>query len=507
MANRKDESRARRKPKHRPLFDDELTEAAASGISDASEAAEPDAYDASEASASDAYGTFDASEAARTPSASSASDAAESHGDPRRPTLRADLVESAPRKKSLLSAILTAKRTRGIAAVAVAVFVAVAAIASVAASAVIASREDDALQSEKTVLDAGTDMQNEEKSPADTSDDANGAAFANDTDYAPSNGTDDPESGDPDDTANVSDDTDENGNGPDTSGTDEVTDTDDSAKAENSGKYAVTFRFYLTDDVVVRVNGGTVGDALDLAGITLDAAQSQNVDRSEKITEDTLVRVDDISYEYIDEEMTVDYDTEYQVSHDLEPDVSVVTQEGIEGKAIIRYNVMYVNGVEVGREQIGSWYETYPQNQVITTGAKKPVDPEKKNGVGNAAGDPYCATVTVVPDAEGEGGTITGKDGIPRHYIRCVDVSATCYYAGGTTAIGLPADENVIGVDPSVFAYWTQVYVAGDSGDFGVRTVADTGWIEGYKIDICLNADNPAVQGFGWRPMKVYILG
>ena len=61
---------------------------------------------------------------------------------------------------------------------------------------------------------------------------------------------------------------------------------------------------------------------------------------------------------------------------------------------------------------------------------------------------------------------------------------ATCYYVGGTTASGLPADESVIAVDPSVISLGTRVYVTGAYGDFGERIAADTGGnIIGNTID------------------------
>ena len=109
-------------------------------------------------------------------------------------------------------------------------------------------------------------------------------------------------------------------------------------------------------------------------------------------------------------------------------------------------------------------------------------------------------------------GYVTGSDGNSYHYYAYIDVQATTYVAGGITAYGLPADENVLGVgldenDRPFINFGTKVYVKGDYGDFGVRIASDYGPMWGEKIDVCLYTSNPKFATFGWRPMRVYFLG
>ena len=111
-----------------------------------------------------------------------------------------------------------------------------------------------------------------------------------------------------------------------------------------------------------------------------------------------------------------------------------------------------------------------------------------------------------------EDGYVTGADGVKRHYFGYIDVKATCYHAGGSTAYGLPADEHVIGVGrydgtlTPIIPFGTRCYVVGEYGDFGERISADYGYMFGLKIDICLYPTHPLWHNFGWRDMRVYLL-
>ena len=64
-------------------------------------------------------------------------------------------------------------------------------------------------------------------------------------------------------------------------------------------------------------------------------------------------------------------------------------------------------------------------------------------------------TNEIVSDRVGPN-TFIDADGNVREYAYYIDVRATCYYVGGTTASGLPADESVIAVDPSVISLGTR---------------------------------------------------
>ncbi|MBR5632434.1 MAG: hypothetical protein IKW68_00505 [Clostridia bacterium] len=134
------------------------------------------------------------------------------------------------------------------------------------------------------------------------------------------------------------------------------------------------------------------------------------------------------------------------------------------------YNVTYVNGVETERVVEREYTSTYPVSAVVYRGV---------------------------------GGTVNmgGQTVSFSYYIDC---DSTFYYSGGTTASGLPADENVVAVDPRVIPLGTKIYIPG----VGYRTAADTGSaIKGNIIDICFDRDNPLCKTYGRKTVRVYILG
>ncbi|MBQ4067497.1 MAG: 3D domain-containing protein [Clostridia bacterium] len=128
-----------------------------------------------------------------------------------------------------------------------------------------------------------------------------------------------------------------------------------------------------------------------------------------------------------------------------------------------------MNGVETERTVVREYTETYPVSAVVYRGV---------------------------------GGTVT-IGGVSYSYSHYIDCDSTFYYSGGTTASGLPADENVVAVDPRVIPLGTKIYIPG----IGMRIAADTGGaIKGNIVDICFNRDNPLAQGYGRRGVRVYIL-
>ncbi len=84
----------------------------------------------------------------------------------------------------------------------------------------------------------------------------------------------------------------------------------------------------------------------------------------------------------------------------------------------MQYTVTYVNGERVGREE-SLLISAYPTNEIVS-------------------------------DRVGPNTFIDADGNVREAYY--IDVRATCYYVGGTTASGLPADESVIAVDPSVIS-------------------------------------------------------
>lgn len=248
----------------------------------------------------------------------------------------------------------------------------------------------------------------------------------------------------------------------------------DSSDTAAGTRFTVTFEFYGRDSVSCVTAPATVAEIAQKAGITFDENERLNVDLDAMLTSDTTISADTVTYGTASVTESVDYDIEYVDVQTVPKGTSRVAEYGAEGERVVEYDCTYVNGVEVERTERTSYITNYPKNRVVYRGV---------------------------------GGTFTGADGVSRSYSYYIDVQATVYYAGGICATGVPADENVIAVDPSVIPLGTKVYVSGSYADFGVRTAADTGGsIKGNIIDICISPSSPYAGGFGFKPMRVYIL-
>ncbi len=266
----------------------------------------------------------------------------------------------------------------------------------------------------------------------------------------------------------------------------------------SSGEYTVIFAFYGKKNVTCKTDKTTVGELAEKLGITFAEGENPSVPLETVIDGDLYVTVDSTETETETEYYVIDYETEYVDTDELYEGESETERYGVEGQGVIEYRCTYVNGELVNREEISRSVVSEPVNMIVKNGTRVRETTPPSNGGGNTGGG------TVVDNG---GGTLVGGDGVTYHYSSYIDVMATVYYQGGTTASGLPADENVIAVDPTVIGLGTNVYITGAYADVGVRIAADTGGdIKGNKIDICINPATSPLANFGWQPMRVYIL-
>ncbi len=238
----------------------------------------------------------------------------------------------------------------------------------------------------------------------------------------------------------------------------------------SNGRYNVTINFYQRDPIKLTTSSVTYGDLFAKAGVTIGESDRIYVGLGNYITEDTVIAVDTVEYRTLTGTEPIPFDTEYEDVRTIARGSTSQKRAGVNGTKQIGYYCEFVNGVEMTRTAVSETVVEYPTSRILYRGI---------------------------------GGTINGHS-----YSYYIDVKATTYTGGGTTASGLPATENVIAVDPRVISLGTKVYVAGSYGDFGVRIAADTGGsIKGNLIDIYLDPGNPYFGNFGWRSMRVYILG
>lgn len=164
---------------------------------------------------------------------------------------------------------------------------------------------------------------------------------------------------------------------------------------------------------------------------------------------------------------------------------------------------------------------SYKDSQTIPKGETKLISAGKsgKNQVtheitlvdGVAISDEITATEVIEETVDevlyrGVGGTVTANDGTVYTYSYYIDVVATAYAAGGTTATGKAATDGIIAVDPKVISYGTKCFVTGSYMEVGVCSAEDCGNFKGNHIDICMSGTRDDLLKFGRRNMRVYIL-
>lgn len=241
-----------------------------------------------------------------------------------------------------------------------------------------------------------------------------------------------------------------------------------------------------------RTQGSTVLDALNDAGIALLGLDYTIPAETEPLHTATTVRVLRVTESIDQQDEQIAYETVFQADSALELDQRQIVQAGVPGVRRISERVRFENGNEVGREPISTEITQPPQNEIVA----------------------YGTNIVLRPIDTPQG---------PRQYWRKLRVYATSYHPaalGGSniTAIGEVVRRGIIGADPDLIPFRTEVFVPG----YGTGIIADTGgarsspyWIDlGYSdddyrgwsdyVDLYILAPVPAEVDYllpAWRPM------
>ena len=204
----------------------------------------------------------------------------------------------------------------------------------------------------------------------------------------------------------------------------------------------------------VKMVVGTVADALERAGITLEGDDYTEPALSAMVTAGSKIEVHRVEYQDKVETQAVPYDTEYVYTslYFRNTNRATTLQHGSEGQQTVTTRERWVDGELENSTVVDTTTTVEPTDHVIKTyGAGAPVSP------------------------------LTGADGTtnaPTSYSKVLTGKATGYYSrSGKGSSGLGLGYGTVAVDPDVIPYGTKLYITSTDGKFvyGYAVATDTG--------------------------------
>lgn len=265
---------------------------------------------------------------------------------------------------------------------------------------------------------------------------------------------------------------------------------------------AYAFPVYITrgdETLEIEFTGGTVADALAIAGYTPDSNDFIEPALDTVITETAYIDYTDI--EYINgsytEAIPHSVETVYSSS---KAEGSTTLTEGSDGVKQVNYTEKLVNGV--------SQEKTVTGEEVITAAVngKKIVGTKKATSAVTTSASVKCVS-TLTPSSPIE----LDQNGVPVNYKSKITARATAYtYTGNNCATGVAPQPGYIAVNPNYIPYGTKMYIKTADGSviYGYAVAADTGgFTKKYPtgVDLFMSSAS-ACKSFGVRNVEIYIL-
>lgn len=238
---------------------------------------------------------------------------------------------------------------------------------------------------------------------------------------------------------------------------------------------------------------GTVGDAIEKAGVTIGENDVVSHDLDEVVNSGMVIFVDEVIYKEKSETEKIPFESTTKKDSSLTKGTTKVVTEGVDGEKTVNYREKYVNGVLIDSVVESETVTKKPVNKVTAIGTKKVYEVK-------ANGEPYSNLGSVALD----------KNGVPKNYKKVISGSSTAYYGGTKTASGRPTNVGHVAVDPSIIPYGTELYIIATDGTvYGYAIAADTGgFINDGKtvVDVYMDSYDDCVQ-WGRKNVNMYVLG
>lgn len=273
----------------------------------------------------------------------------------------------------------------------------------------------------------------------------------------------------------------------------------------------------------VSLLNGTVGKALYLAGVKVDADDIVTPALTESVTSGMEITVNRVQINTEVEQRRLKYRVTYQDDDELYIGTEKMVKQGSEGVKEVTLRVVTVDGVETERTVVSEEVIEPAQNRIMAQGTKptptptpKPTPkptatPKKSASPTRTAAKTASPTKTSKPKSTPDpnkkqasdvtDNTIT-VDGKTYTYSKTMTVMITAYtHTGRKTSTGVWPKIGTVAVDKNVIPYGTKMYIPG----YGFGVAQDTG-VSGNHIDVFFDTEAECRQFGRKRDRTIYIL-
>ena len=208
----------------------------------------------------------------------------------------------------------------------------------------------------------------------------------------------------------------------------------------------------------------------------------------EPIGEGQVIKITRVIREVAVETQELPFQTVFKNNNNLEKGKTKKIQEGKKGLKEIKFEVLYEDGIEAGREIIEENIVENAVNEIVEKGTLTLVAISRGDNIR------YSRVLTMNASAYDMSFQSTGKKPGDKYY--------------GITASGTKLRPGVVAVDTNVIPFGTKLYIESTdkTSDYGYAVAEDRGGaIKGNKIDLFFESAQD-VRKFGRRTVKVYIL-
>lgn len=265
---------------------------------------------------------------------------------------------------------------------------------------------------------------------------------------------------------------------------------DSSVPLENGMTVSVTRAFpvcvrSMGNRYLLKMTGGTVGEALREAGVTVTADDELSAYAFSDIYPGMQIVHNDLEVQYSTTYKTLSYREELVKDESMYEGESKLVQEGADGEKQVTQRIVIRNGVEISREVVDQVVIIPSVDEITKVGAKIRYQSSWSGEFRRWK----------KPPTSGEGGWSV------------MYVEATAYCTGTKTATGAKPKLGVIAVNPKIIPYYTQIYVPG----YGYGKALDTGAFRNYdggtknQIDIWLNTERECSRWGRKRNFKIFV--